>query len=105
MDISAQNELIIKQNTQIITMLSHLAALFTPTDEQVDDIIYEEPTTAFEAINIANHALATLTLIDEDDSRLTDSGKQAIQRIKRKSMKLLDWGVNEAYDGVFDETK
>lgn len=41
MDISAQNELIIKQNTQIITMLSNLAALFTPTDEQVDDIIYE----------------------------------------------------------------
>lgn len=101
-------EFVLRQNAEIIKLLKELPLTLLPqADEEqpLDDVYYEEPTTAFEAINIANHALATITLIDTDDVELTDNGKRAIIRVKKKALKLLDWGVNEAYDSVFDENK
>lgn len=72
--------------------------------EQVEEIYYEEPTSAMEAVNIANYALSTLEMIDIDHEKLTESGKRAIARIKKQSLKLLSWGVQELHDSIFDET-
>lgn len=75
-----------------------------PPEEPIDDsgFYYEEPTTAFEAVNLANFALATLEMIDDDDDKLTESGKRAIIKIKKQCLKLLSWGVQEMHDSVFD---
>lgn len=67
-----------------------------------EEIIYEDPTTGMDAIYAANYALSTLEMIDEEDEKLTDTGKAAINRIKRKALKILDWGVSEIYDSIYD---
>ncbi len=67
-----------------------------------EEIVYEDPTTGMDAIYAANYALSTLDLIDEDDEKLTDTGKAAINRIRRKALKILDWGVSEIYDSIYD---
>ena len=68
-----------------------------------DEVIYEEPTTPIEAVNMANYALSTLELIDLEDEKLTESGKRAITKIKKQCLKLLSWGVQEMHDSIFDE--
>jgi len=44
-----------------------------------------------------------LDFIDTNDVNLTDSGKRAIARIRRKSLKMLDWATTEMYDSIFDD--
>jgi hypothetical protein len=75
-----------------------------PEEEEMetDGFYYEEPTTAFEAVNLANFALSTLEMIDPEDEKLTEKGKQAIIKIKKQCLKLLSWGVQEMHDSVFD---
>jgi len=75
-----------------------------PEEEEMetDGFYYEEPTTAFEAVNLANFALSTLEMIDSEDEKLTEKGKQAIIKIKKQCLKLLSWGVQEMHDSVFD---
>lgn len=75
-----------------------------PEEEEMetDGFYYEEPTTAFEAVHLANFALSTLEMIDTEDEKLTEKGKQAIIKIKKQCLKLLSWGVQEMHDSVFD---
>ncbi len=70
--------------------------------EEVEELIYEEPTTGMDAIYAANYALSTLDMIDTEDESLTDTGKKAIARIKKRALKILDWGVGEIHDSIFD---
>jgi lipid II:glycine glycyltransferase (peptidoglycan interpeptide bridge formation enzyme) len=73
-------------------------------EQQMDDagFYYEEPTTAFEAVHLVNFALSTLEMIDTEDEKLTEKGKQAIIKIKKQCLKLLSWGVQEMHDSIFD---
>lgn len=80
-----------------------LARLELLTQEtQSEDIIYEEATTPFEAVNMANFALSTLDMIDMDDENLTERGKHTLIEVKNQCIKLLSWGVKEMHDSIFE---
>lgn len=80
-----------------------LARLDALTQEQPsEDIIYEEATTPFEAVNIANFALSTLDMIDMDDEKLTEKGRWALIKVKNQCIELLSWGVQEMHDSIFE---
>jgi hypothetical protein len=37
-----------------------------------------------------------------DDEKLTDTGRAALLRIKKRALKILDWGSKEIYDSIYD---
>jgi hypothetical protein len=67
-----------------------------------EEIYYEEPTSGIDAIYAANLILHTLDFYDMDDEKLTDTGRAALLRIKKRALKILDWGSNEIYDSIYD---
>lgn len=73
------------------------------TQEQVvEEVIYEEATSPFEAVNMANFALSTLDMIDMEDEKLTETGRRALIKVKKQCIKLLTWGVQEMHDSIFE---
>jgi hypothetical protein len=71
-------------------------------EDLFDEVYFEEPTTPMEAVSLVNYALTTLEMIDVDDEKLTESGKRAIIRIKKQSLKLLSWAVQDMHDSIFE---
>jgi hypothetical protein len=71
-------------------------------EDLIDEIYFEEATTPIEAVNMANYALSTLDMIDMDDENLTNTGRRAINRIRKQCIKLLSWGVQEMHDSIFE---
>lgn len=67
-----------------------------------EEIYYEEPTNGIDAIYAANLILHTLDFYDMDDEKLTDTGRAALLRIKKRALKILDWGSKEIYDSIYD---
>lgn len=72
-------------------------------EDLIDEIYFEEPTTPMEAVSLVNYTLNTLEMIDMDDEKLTESGKRAIIRIKKQSLKLLSWAIQDMHDSIFEE--
>ena len=72
-------------------------------EDLIDEIYFEEPTTPLEAVSLVNFTLSTLEMIDIEDEKLTESGKRAITRIKKQSLKLLSWAVQDMHDSIFEE--
>jgi hypothetical protein len=66
-----------------------------------DEIVYEEGYTSLEVINGVYFALASLG--DVDIAMASNADKQRINRIKKKSIKMLDWAVTDMYDSIFDD--
>jgi len=74
-----------------------------PESETNEEIYYEDPTTPHDVVSFVGQMFYCLDFIDTNDVNLTDSGKRAIARIRRKSLKMLDWATTEIYDSIFDD--
>ena len=72
-------------------------------EDLFDEVYFEEPTTPLEAVSLVNFTLSTLEMIDIEAEKLTESGKRAITRIKKQSLKLLSWAVQDMHDSIFEE--
>ena len=70
-----------------------------PEQEEIEEIIYEEELTWVEAINCAFAALSSIDGIDF--GMLNPSDQNRILRIRRKSIRLIDAGINEIYEEKF----
>lgn len=70
-------------------------------EEQEQEIIYEEPTRTSEYIASAFNALNSVT--DMDTALMTNSDKERVKRIKRKSLRIIDYCLSCLYDELFDE--
>ena len=70
-----------------------------PEQDEIEEIIYEEELTWVEVINCA---FASLSAIDGIDfGMLNPSDQNRILRIRRKSIRLIDAGINEIYEEKF----
>ena len=88
---------------EILKRISVIESYYVVEDESEEDIVYEEPTTAEQAINAAYSALASVQVMDTTLMSKEDANR--IKTITKKSIKILHWGVNEMYDSIFDESK
>jgi len=99
------NELENIKDTQveILKRLTAIESYYVVEEGEEDEIVYEEPTTAEQAINAAYSALASVQVMDTTLMSKEDANR--IKGITKKSIKILHWGVNEMYDSIFDEPK
>lgn len=76
----------------------------TPSEEE--EIIYEDSATSYEVIMAANAAIQAVADIDEAlaGAMSKEDGKR-IARVKKKALRMLDWGVGEIYDSIYDNGK
>jgi len=70
-------------------------------DQEEEDIIYEEGYTSLEIINGTYFALASV--VEMDTTLMSKADEQRINRIKKKSLKMLDWAIADMYDSIFDD--
>ncbi len=63
--------------------------------------IYEEPTTTPEFIASACNGITSIS--DMDTALMSNADRQRVQRIKRKSLAILDYCIGLLYDELFDE--
>ncbi len=70
-------------------------------DTKDDEIVYEDGYTSLEVINGVYFALASIS--DVDAAMASNADRQRINRIKKKSIKMLDWAVTDMYDSIFDD--
>ena len=70
-------------------------------DQEEEDIVYEEGYTSLEIINGTYFALASV--IEMDTTLMSKADEQRINRIKKKSIKMLDWAITDMYDSIFDD--
>lgn len=63
--------------------------------------IYEEPTTTPEYIASACNGITSIS--DMDTALMSNADRQRVQRIKRKSLAILDYCIGLLYDELFDE--
>lgn len=96
-------ESIKKTQEEILRRLTVMESYYVVEEDGEDEIMYEEPTTAEQAINAAYSALASVQVMDTTLMSKEDANR--IKTITKKSIKILHWGVNEMYDSIFDETK
>ncbi len=73
-------------------------------DEIENEIEYEEGATAEEIIACCYYAITTVDAIDVEILP-TKQDKDRVKRIKKKSLRMLDWAVSELYDTVFEDGK
>ena len=75
----------------------------TPVDsnEQEEEVVYEEGYTSLEIINGVYFALASV--IEIDTTLMSKADEQRINRVKKKSLKMLDWAIADMYDSIFDD--
>lgn len=92
-----------KTQEEILRRLTVMESYYVVDEEGEDEIVYEEPTTAEQAINSAYSALASVQVMDTTLMSKEDANR--IKSVIKKSIKMLHWGVNEMYDSIFDETK
>ena len=76
----------------------------TPSEEE--EIIDEDTATSYEVIMAANAAIQAVADIDEAlaGAMSKEDGKR-IARVKKKALRMLDWGVGEIYDSIYDNGK
>jgi len=70
-------------------------------DEQEQPLVYEDATTTPEYIACAFNAINAVS--DFDTAIMTESDKQRIKRIKRKSIRIIDYCLGILYDELFDD--
>jgi kynureninase len=63
--------------------------------------VYEEPTTTPEYIASACNGITSIS--DMDTALMSNADRQRVQRIKRKSLAILDYCIGLLYDELFDE--
>jgi hypothetical protein len=75
----------------------------TPIDDSQseEEIIYEEGYTSLEIINGVYFALSSV--MEMDTTLMTKIDEQRINRVKKKSIKMLDWAIADMYDSIFDD--
>lgn len=73
----------------------------TDTGEQLQEVIYEDVTTTPEYIALAFNALSSVT--DLDTAIMTESDRQRVKRIRRKSIRIIDYCIGLLYDELFDD--
>jgi len=75
----------------------------TPVDDSQseEEMIYEEGYTSLEIINGIYFALSSV--IDMDTTLMTKIDEQRVNRVKKKSLKMLDWAIADMYDSIFDD--
>jgi len=66
-----------------------------------EEMIYEEGYTSLEIINGTYFALASV--VEMDTTLMSKADEQRINRIKKKSIKMLDWAIADMYDSIFDD--
>lgn len=66
-----------------------------------EEMIYEEGYTSLEIINGIYFALSSV--IDMDTTLMTKIDEQRVNRVKKKSLKMLDWAIADMYDSIFDD--
>jgi len=70
-------------------------------EEQEQEIIYEEPTRTSEFIASAYNALNSVA--EMDTALMTNTDKDRVKRIRRKSLRIIDHCLSLLYDELFDE--
>lgn len=83
-----------------------LNSYFNSPSEEEEEIIYEDSATSYEVIMAANAAIQAVSDIDEAlaGAMSKEDGKR-IARVKKKALRMLDWGVGEIYDSIYDNGK
>lgn len=78
----------------------------SPSEEEEEEILYEDSATSYEVIMAANAAIQAVADIDEAlaGAMSKEDGKR-IARVKKKALRMLDWGVGEIYDSIYDNGK
>ena len=70
-------------------------------DEQEQTLIYEDATTTPEYIACAFNAINAVSELDTEI--MNESDKQRIKRIRRKSIRIIDYCLGVLYDELFDD--
>jgi len=72
-----------------------------PELEQEQEWVYEEPTTTPEFIASATNALSAVE--NFDTAIMTNADRKRVERIRRRSLKIIDYNIGVLYDELFDE--
>ena len=72
-----------------------------PELEQEQEWVYEEPTSTPEYIASATNALSAVE--NFDTAIMTNADRKRVERIKRRSLRIIDYNIGILYDELFDE--
>lgn len=71
----------------------------TPAEEEMDTEVYFSTSHEYIA-----SAVQALTIVDEIDTAImTKTDENRIRKIKRQSLKILSYYINEIYEETFDD--
>jgi len=69
--------------------------------EQEQEWVYEEPTSTPEYIASATNAISAVE--NFDTAIMTNADRKRVERIRRRSLKIIDYNIGVLYDELFDE--
>lgn len=72
-----------------------------PELEQEQEWVYEEPTSTPEYIASATNALSAVE--NFDTAIMTNADRKRVERIRRRSLRIIDYNIGVLYDELFDE--
>jgi hypothetical protein len=76
-----------------------------PEDEETEFEIELEPDPSLLGEYISASYFALSAVDDIDVELVNDQIKREIKRIKRKSIRIIDYSIGELYDFIFDESQ
>ena len=96
----------LKEQVELLAKQVEKLNSYYENNPEEEEIIYEDSSSAYEVILAANAAIQAVSDIDEAlaGAMSKEDGKR-IARIKKKSLRMIDWGVGEMYDSIFDNGK
>ena len=72
-----------------------------PIEGEPQEWVYEEPTTTPEFIASATNALSAVE--NFDTAIMTNADRRRVERIRRRSLRIIDYNIGILYDELFDE--